>query len=71
MIHRYLKGNFFLLKLKDLPTLERSMNYGDNKGIFHNDIKFITSFFLLNILKWNMQLELYCSHMIFCFRCQL
>ena len=71
MIHRCLKGNFFLVKLEDLPTLEWFINYCDNKGIFHNDIKFITSFFLLNILKWNMQLELYCSHMIFCFRCQL
>ena len=71
MTHRYLKGNFFLLKLEDLPTLEWSMNYYDNKGIFNNDIKFITSFFLLNILKWNMQLKLYCSLMIFCFHCQL
>ena len=71
MIYRCLKGNFFLVKLEDLPTFEWSMNYCDNKGIFHNDIKFITSFFLLNILKWNMQLEFYCSHMIFCFHRQL
>ena len=51
MTHRYLKGNFFLLKLDDLPTLQQFMNYCDTKGIFHKDINFIIFFIPIKYFK--------------------
>ena len=51
MTHRYLKGNFFLLKLDYLPTLQQFMNYCDTKGIFHKDINFIIFFIPIKYFK--------------------